>query len=60
MMKEAFTTADTEDAEDAQRVEIYSSLCAPSVFSVSAVVNLIMLVIQVQTEPLPLFLGSVN
>jgi hypothetical protein len=50
-MKEAFTT----EAQRTQRGhrENMPSLCASSVFSVSAVVNLIMLVIQVQTEPLP-------
>jgi hypothetical protein len=31
---------DTEGTEDAQRLELNSTLCAPSVCSVSAVVNL--------------------
>jgi hypothetical protein len=49
-MKEALTTADTEDTEGAQRLEYF--LCASSVRSVSAVVNLTLTFAQDQTESL--------
>jgi hypothetical protein len=51
-MKEAFTTADTEDAEDAQR-KYFKLLCADSVRAVSAVVNLTVTDAQDYIEPLP-------
>jgi hypothetical protein len=52
-MKGTFTTADTEDTEDAQRLEFGSTLCAISVRSVSAVVNHNVLYTQDQSSPLP-------